>query len=395
MRTKNKLCRLHRWFFALALSGGVLLVLLPMLLSADGFTVLGVAVVTPEGFSAAAPAAPLPPPLTLTGLAARFAVCADRLLWAAVGLLIHAAAGALAVRLAPVGKKVLFVCGLLPFVLQNASAPAPEGWLPALFLLYFAQVLALAFAPVRAGGGRWCCFVLTGALLLWFGLHYKTMLLPALLLAGLVPLRRFLPRKLLAPAELPDAAGLRRAKQRRFWLGALRGVLILCFALGTLAAFAAVLPTSRVMHNLLQRKPDVLAASAAGKVPKLLFLLLAGSFTAADGTVMLHTGPLPLLWGMLCASSIFGTADAFRPTRRQRILVLVVCAVCLAGGFAAHLAWAELFSTALGLCWLLPAALWALTPNALVLRRERPGRLVFAAALALVLTALPGILAFI
>ncbi len=379
----------------LALLGGMLLVLLPMLLSADDVTLLGIAVVTPEGLSAAAPASPLPPPLTLTGLAARFAACADRLLLAAVGVLVHAAAGTLAVHLAPVGKKVLFVCGLLPFVLQNAAAPAPEGWLPALFLLYFSQVLALAFAPVRAGGGRWCCFALTGALLLWLSLHYKTMLLPALLLAGLVPLRRFLPRRLLAPAELPDAAGLRRAKQRKFRLGVLRGVLITCFALGMLAAFAAVLPTPRVVHNLLQHRPDTLLASAAAKAPKLLYLLLAGSFAARDGAVMLHTGPLPLLWGVLCAGSVFGTEKDFRPTRRQRTLVLVVCAVCLAGGFVAYLAWAELFSTALGLCWLLPAVLWALTPDALVLRRERPGRLVFAAALALVLTALPGILAFI
>lgn len=390
LRKTKKAFALHRWFFPLTILGGVLLVLLPMLLSADDVTVLSVVTVTAEGFSAAAPVEPLPP-LTLTGLAARFAACADRLLFAAVNMLLYAAAGMLAVRAAPVGKKLLFLWGLSPFMLQSAAAAAPEGWLPGLFLLYFAQVLALAFAPVRAGGRRWVCFVLTGGALLWACLQYKTMLLPALLCAGLIPLRRFLPLGLLAPTPIPDAEGLRKAKLRRFWLRTLKTVLYAGFFAGLCAVFAAVLPAPRVVHNLLQHRTEFLLEMAADKGLKLLRLLLGGSFAGSDGAVLLHVGVVPLIWGLLGISAVFGTAEAFRPSRRQRVLALTVCAVGAVGSFAAYLSWAELFSAALGLCWLPPVLLWALTPNALVLRRERPARLVPAVVLALVLSALPGL----
>lgn len=387
LRKTKKAFALHRWFFPLAVLGGGLLVLLPMLLSADDVTVLSAVTVTEEGFSAVAPVEPLP----LTGLAARFAACADRLLIAAVNLLLYAIAGTLAVRTAPVGKKLLFVWGLSPFLLQSAAALAPEGWLPGLFLLYFAQVLALAFVPVRAGGRRWVCFALTGGALLWACLQYKAMLLPALLCAGLIPLRRFLPLGLLAPTPIPDADGLRKAKLRRFWLQTLQAVLYTGFFAGLCAVFAAVLPAPRVVHNLLQHRTEFLLDMTADKGLKLLRLLLGGSFAGSDGAVLLHVGVVPLVWGLLGISTVFGTAEAFRPSRRQRVLALTVCAVGAAGSFAAYLSWAELFSTALGLCWLPPVLLWALTPNALVLRRERPARLVPVTALALVLSALPGL----
>ena len=375
---------LHRWFLPLAPTGGTLLVLLPMLLTAPE-------VVTLVGVTVSGSAAELPelPPLTLSGLAARAAACADRLLPAALLLLLYAAAGALAVRIAPVGKKLLFAAGLLPFVLQSACDPGPVGLLPGLFLLYFAQVLALAFAPVRAGGGRWVCFLLTGGALLTLCLLLRPMLLPALLCAGLIPLRRFLPLRLLAPSEVPDAAGLRRARIRRFWLNTLRRTLCAVFLAAVIAAAAAVLPAPRVVHNLLQHRTDVLLENAADRGLKLLRLLLGGSFTAADGSTLLHAGLVPLVWALLLGSAVFGTARAFRPGRRQRALALVICAVAVTGNFIAYLSWAELFSTAAALFWVLPVLAWALTPHALVLRRERPARLVFAAALALALTAVP------
>ena len=403
---KEKIFALHRWFFPLAMLGGVLLVLLPMLLTAPKtVTLIGITV---SGSEAAVPELP---PLTLSGLAARAVACADRLLAALGLLLVYAAAGTLAVRTVPVGKKLLFIGGLLPFMLQSACGPAltdllflgeplsfvPQSacgpaltcLLPALFLLYFAQVLALAFASVRAGGGRWVCFLLTGGALLALCLLYRPMLLPVLLCVGCIPLRRFLPLRLLAPSEVPDAAGLRRARIRRFWLGLLRRTLGIGFAIGAVVVCAAVLPAPRVMHNLLQHRTEFLLGSAADKGLKLLRLLLGGSFAAADGSLLLHAGAIPLLWALLLASAAFGTARIFRPNRRQRALVLAVCAAAVLGNFLAFLSWAELFSTAAALFWVLPVLAWALTPHALVLRRERPARLVPAAALALVLTAVP------
>ena len=231
--------------------------------------------------------------------------------------------------------------------------------------------------------------MLTGGALLGLCLAYNTMLLPALLCVGVIPLRRFLPLRLLAPSEVPDAAGLRRARIRRFWLNTLRRVLCIGFAAALVVAAAAALPAPRVVHNLLQHKPEVLLANAADKGLKLLRLLLAGSFAAADGTVLLHAGLIPVLWALLLGSAAFGTADAFRPGRRQRALAPVLCAVTAAGSFIAYLSWAELTDTAAVLYWMLPVLAWALTPHALVLRRERPARVVFAAALALALTAVP------
>jgi hypothetical protein len=284
---------------------------------------------------------------------------------------------------------LLFIGEPLSFVPQSACESVLTCLLPALFLLYFAQVLALAFAPVRAGGGRWVCFLLTGGALLALCLLYRPMLLPVLLCVGCIPLRRFLPLRLLAPSEVPDAAGLRRARIRRFWLGLLRRTLGIGFAIGAVVVCAAVLPAPRVMHNLLQHRTEFLLESAADKGLKLLRLLLGGSFAAADGSLLLHAGAIPLLWALLLASAAFGTARMFRPNRRQRALVLAVCAAAVLGNFLAFLSWAELFSTAAALFWVLPVLAWALTPHALVLRRERPARLVPAAVLALVLTAVP------
>ena len=361
---------LYIWFAPLVLAGGAGVGLWPMLCAAGGFDA--------------------------------------RLLTGAVNLAVYAAVGALAVGIAPVGKKLLFCCGLLPFALQMACQPAPESLLLPLVLLFCAQTLSLAFLPVRACGWRWAFYVLNAAVLGWLCWQYRTGALPVLLTAGIIPLRRWIPRSLQQPASLPAPESRRQARR----LNALGRVLsaaacVLWFAAAVFLVLR-VLPAPAVLRSLAQTPPETLLAEAGQKTSLLLRMMSTGIYPdafAAGGSllynsifgpldgVLVYTAALPLAWGLLLCSALPAPACRLRPCRRQRLLVLCTGIPAIAGSFAAYLVWGQPVSAALTLLCLAPPVLWALTPDRLVLRRSRPGRLAAAAALLLAVQVLPGVLA--
>ncbi len=401
---------LHRCFFPLALLGGILLCLLPMLAAAPGHTVLaGVTALPAAGLSAAEPLTPKAPDayITLNGLAARAAAASDRLIGGGITLLLHALAGTLAVRIAPVGKRLLFVCGLLPFALQMACQSAPESLLFPLALLFSAQALALAFLPVRAKAGRWAGLALTAAALAAPAITHKPAVLAVLLCAGLIPLRRWIPLALLSPVVLPGPEGQRRAA-RRTALGRVLGVgLRLLWFAAALWLLLTLFPLP-MLRSLRQSDPAALLPLLFTRLTALLRLLCAGLYPdAAAGELFFDTifgslagvrlfcGALPLAWGVLLCGSVIPPAGSFLPGRRQRIPVLCIGAAGILGALGVYLVWdVLLIGAALTVLCFLPAVLWALTPTRLLLRRERPGLCAATAACLLVLTAAPGILSF-
>lgn len=365
-RSAPSLRCLHIWFAPLALAGGCVLGLWPLYCAAGGFD-----------------------PLVLR---------------AAGNLVLHAAAGALAVGIAPVGKKLLFVCGLAPFALQLACQPAPESLLFPLALLFFAQTLALAFLPVRAGGVRLFFYALSAAALGMLCLRDQIAAAPLLLMAGLIPARRWIPAALLQPPVLPDAGEQRRAVRRAALARGLRFALHLLWAAAAVYLAVRILPDAGTLRALTQLSPDILLETAGSKYAALARLLAAGIYPdawntcgellytntlAASEGIWLHTAPVPLLWGLLSCSSLFEPAVRLRPSRRQRCIAIGVSAAAILCALAARLVWAQAIPTALTVLCFAPVLLWALTPDRLVLRRERPGRLAAAAAVLLALTALP------
>jgi hypothetical protein len=356
---------LHRWFFPLAVLGGVLLVLLPMYLQAPMFS--------------------------------------PRLAWAAAGILLHALAGTLAVSIAPLSKRLLFGCGLLPFALQLVASPGKAGWLFSLALLFFAQILRLAFAPVRTGKGLWLGFLLTGAVLF---LLYGTLCLPLLLCAAVIPLRRWIPLGLLSPAELPDTNGLRR-KQRLLARGkALRVLLVTAWSLGVLYMVLFLLPSAGFIRVLSQTPAATLLREGSCKLVNLQRLLCAGIYPDADfirrlyssqyrqfhdpAGLSLHTGLLPLAWAVLLVHSAVPAAGKFCPVNRRRAPAFCMALLCLIKALYSYFVWNEhLISAAQSMLCFLPVLLWSLTPRRLVLRKENPAVFALCTAALLVLTAVP------
>lgn len=312
-------------------------------------------------------------------------------------LIFYVVCAALAVRIAPVGKKIFFAVGLLPMSLQMGASVSDDTMVFCLALLFGAEVLAIAFRPQRVPAGRWLLLVLT-ALVLAPAKHVYILLLLAVFI---IPLGRF--------RHSGDGLSPRAKRARRAVLGIAAGLLCAAavglvalmfrhYVLPSLQAPAVPLETQAANAENIYILPNYTIHYALTHVTDTvrLFLhtfevktgyylkMMIGGYLAEPILVTVEmSGLLTGFWVLLLAASTLCEAGSLRPSPWQRTVGIGIFLLLSAATYAGCYLWTPYGSETI---WgfqgrylepALPLALWALTPKNIVLRRENPAPLAF------------------